>query len=258
MVLQSLALVCAIALTTSCEDEKKGKPIPPGATGDTVINRELNQYARIVDSLPHFNGASCLICVDVHRLSNEANLQWSSKANNDPSYPQWDPAASVTAIVNDINTRLAACPAGSNAKIQFLYHQDPKPALVRGANGKVSWDPGATLEAELVESVLQSLAQAADVRIKKIYLTSCSSHGRPSTVNSAFGIASVTNVVTVDDVIVLDCGNIKGATYPYMFPNPVNVILWIRQGNNQVALTPERKVAEDELFDINTNTIKPR
>lgn len=223
---------------------------------DEVINQELYQYSRSVPTVPVFNGATCLVCIDVSAIGGAENLNWAVSANGNPTVPQWSTASTETAIVNEITTKIAACPAGSNVKLQFLYHLDPKNLYQRdGAIIKqnFAWDQGQT-----VENVLRQLAQAGNNRVTKVYLTSCESQSRTSTVDAAFSLPGVTHVVTVDDIIELECGSIKGASYPTFIPQPVNVIVWEKEGNKQIAKIPEEKVSETEKFDINTNTVVNR
>ncbi len=228
----------------SCEEE------------DRPIDAELNQYSRSVDGVPTFDGATCLVCIDVHGIGGQENLKWAVNANSNPNYPQWTPASTEAAIKAEILTKIGQCPAGSNVKLQFMYHYDPKKQYQRdGGMTKQSYDWS---QYRSVEAVLDSLATIPNNRITKVYLTCCSSHLRPSTVNRAFRLPGVTHVVTVDDWIELECGSIKGAVYPTFQPQPVRVIVWEKEGSNQVAKIPNDPMPEDKKFDINTNTVVNR
>jgi hypothetical protein len=231
-------------IMTACNDE------------DKVINAELNQYSRSVPNVTAFNGATCLVCIDVSSIGGSENLKWAVSANGNPAIPQWTTASIESAMITEINTKIAACPAGSNVKLQFLYHLDPKMLYHRDTSiikQSFSWNQYLS-----VETVLRQLAQAGNNRITKVYLTSCESQSRTSTVDAAFSLPGVTHVVTVDDIIELQCGSIAGASYPTFIPQPVNVIVWEKEGNKQVAKIPENKVSEKQKFDINTNTVVNR
>ncbi len=224
---------------------------------DTVIDAELRQFSRQVEAIPAFNGATCLCCIDVTAIGGDANLKWAIQANSNPNTPQWSDAQAEAAILNEINTKIAQCPAGSSVKLQFMYHLDPKPLFEKAPDGKerqtYQW-----AQYKSVEAVLRQLATNPNSPIRKVYLTSCCSQSRPSTVNEAFKIPTVTHVITVDDVIELACGTIKGAKYPTFDPQPVNVIVWEKEGDKQIAKIPKKKIGKDEQFDINTNTVKKR
>jgi hypothetical protein len=227
---------------------------------DKVINAELNQYSRSVPTVPVFNGATCLVCIDVHSIGGTENMNWLLSANGNPAFPQWNPAAIETAMVNEITTKISACPAGANVKIQFLYHEDTKQLYHRDGNiikNNFDWN-----QYQSVENVLRHFGQAGNSRISKVYLTSCESQLRTSTVDAAFSLPAVTHVVTVDDIIELQCGTIAGAGYvnhqPTFRPNPVNIIVWEKEGNKQIAKIPEKKVSEKQKFDINTNSVVNR
>ena len=220
---------------------------------DKVINEELNQFSRSVPTVPVFNGATCLVCIDVSAIGGAENLTWAVNANGNPSIPQWTTVSTEAAILSEITTKIAACPAGSNIKLQFLYHLDSKKLYQRDSGMiKQSFEWNQYLS---VETVLRQLAQARNNRIAKVYLTSCESQSRTTTVDAAFSLPGVTHVITVDDIIELQCGTIAGAEYPTFLPKPVNVIVWEKEGNKQIAKIPENKVTENQKFDITTNTV---
>lgn len=227
-----------------------------GCQEDELLNAEFNQYSREVENIPAFNGATCLVCIDVHTIGMDENLKWAIRANADPAEPQWSTTITEAAMIQEINQKIAACPAGSNVKLQFMYHLDDKKQYHRD-NGIIrhTFDWSEYLS---VESVLQQLAQAGNTRITKVYLTSCSSQSRTSTVNAAFGLPNVTHVVTVDNTILLGCGSIAGAKYPTFEPQEVKVIVWIKEGDKQIAQVPEDAMKEDKKFDIGSNSVVPR
>lgn len=243
--LQLLAITAGFLILTSS-----------GCQEDELINEEFNQYSREVNSIPAFNGATCLVCIDVSAIGGVKNLEWAIRANGDPTVPQWSPSATEAAMIQEINQKIAACPAGANVKLQFMYHLDAKKQYHRD-NGIIrqtyAWDQHLS-----VEAVLQQLAQAGNTRITKVYLTSCDSQSRTSTANAAFGLPKVTHVVTVDNTILLACGEIAGAEYPSFQPQEVKIIVWIKEGDKQIALIPDDEMDEDKKFDINTNTVVPR
>jgi len=223
---------------------------------DELINEEYNQYSRDVDKIPTFNGASCLVCIDVHDIGGAENLKWVYRAKDDSTVPQWSTTATEAAIIQEINQKIANCPPGSNVKLQFKYHYDAKKQYHQEGkliNLKYDW-----YQHKSVEAVLKQLAQAGNTRITKVYLTSCSSHDRTSTANAAFGLPNVTNVVTVNKTILLGCGEIAGAEWPSFQPDGVKVIVWKKEGNKQIAQIPKNEVGKDKKFDIGTNKVVPR
>jgi hypothetical protein len=74
----------------------------------------------------------------------------------------------------------------------------------------------------------------------------------------------VTHVVTVDNTIALSCGTIEGLGWddylhqPTFRPSSVRVIVWIKEGNKQIAQVPDREVGPDERFNPHTNTVEPK
>lgn len=227
---------------------------------DKVIDQELNQFSRSVATVPVFNGATCLVCIDVTAIGGAENLNWVLSANGNPAVAQWSTTAIETAMINEITTKIAACPAGSNVKLQFLYHLDEKPLYQRDGNiikNNFKW-----FQYQSVETVLRQLGQAGNNAITKVYLASCVSQSRTSTVDASFSLPGVTHVVTVDDIIELQCGTMAGAGYenhqPTFVPKPVNIIVWEKEGNKQIAKIPKKKVSEKQKFDINTNKVVNR
>lgn len=245
LTLQCIALMAGFLILTSS-----------GCKEDELINAEFNQYSREVENILAFNGATCLVCIDVHAMGMDENLKWALRANANPAEPQWTTNLTEAAIIQEINRKIAACPAGSNVKLQFMYHLDSKPQY-HFVNDTIkhtyNWFQHLS-----VEAVLQRLAQAGNTQITKVYLTSCSSQSRTSTVNAAFGLTNVTHVVTVDDTILLGCGSIAGAKYPTFEPQEVKIIVWIKEGDKQIAQIPDDAMDEDNKFDIGSNSVVPR
>lgn len=240
-----LALMLSLAACRHDEEEEE----------DTTIDEELKQYSRSVDAIPAFNGATCEICIDVSAIGERENLRWAGQYKADPTVADLSNADVEAAILADVNAQIANCPAGSNIKIQFLYHYDAKKLFKKPAapGGSITrnWD-----QYESVEAVLAALAN--NQRLTKVYLAGCLSHRRPTTVNAAFQPPKVTHVVTVDACILLECGTIKGAEYPTFQPAPVRIIVWEKEGDRQIAKVPEDPIDDDEQFNIDTNTVTDR
>ena len=209
-----------------------------------------------MDSLPAFNGASCLVCIDVFGVGTGLGLDWASKHRTNPALNPPSDEDIADAIIAKIDAEAAKCPAGAVIKLQLLYHCDPKSIW-----GRV--DAGGVVEREWqlqdsIRAALEKLARRGRPAVGKVYLCSCYSDNDKDLVDGAFKIPSVTHVVTGNDTIELSCGSIAGAVYPTFEPQPVRVMVWIKEGDNQIRLTPNQLVGEGQKFDVPTNTVKDR
>ena len=86
------------------------------------IKGRQNQFECDVEQVEHFNGAKCLVVVDVTRLGNKEALKRAQAGKPPPS------AAELGDLIEaEVRKKIAACPAGEKAKVQLMYHSDPKP-----------------------------------------------------------------------------------------------------------------------------------
>lgn len=212
------------------------------------------QEERRVESPPNFNGTACFICIDVPAICNQQSDQWGGRWLQNHSLPPLTDDDFANAVLADFDQKAAACPPGSNIKVQFLFHYSSK-MVNTAVNGQPKLREHS--QSGCVEKVLRAIAARPNPRVTKVYLTCCSSHGKKEVVDAAFSIPTVTHVVTVDNTILLQCGAIIGTKWgndqPTFQPDEVSVIVWIRDGTTQVAQVPTKRVGKDEKFDIGTN-----
>lgn len=217
---------------------------------------ERPQYFRPVDALPHFNGATCLVVIDVLGVGTAVGFDWVTKHRLNPGLPPPTDHDIADATVAKIISEAAKCPAGSAVKLQLMYHSDPKHVWGLDPGGKVIDRPWQ-IQVSILEA-LKQIAKSGKPPIAKLYLTGCTSDNDRDLVNEAFKIPGLTHVVTADTTIELIPGAITGATWPAMLPQPVRVSVWIKEGDKQVRLTPKTPISAHDKFDIPTNSVKDR
>src|ERR1700730_848243 len=223
---------------------------------DELIDPERKQSPRPIGSLPAFNGASCLVCIDVLGVGTGLGLDWASKHRTNPALTPPSDQDVADAIVAKIDAEAANCPAGAAIKLQLLYHCDPTPIWGRVDAGKVlerQWQLQDSIRAALAK-----LASRGRPAVGKVYLCGCFSDNDKDLVDGAFKIPGVTHVVTANETIALSCGSIAGAVYPNFEPQPVLVAVWVKEGDKQIRLTPKEPVGKGDKFDVPTNSVKDR
>jgi hypothetical protein len=218
-----------------------------------------HQQQRRVETIPTFNGANCLVCVDVPAIVSRESSAWGSRYLRDRTTPALTDADLSGAILAALDAEISQkCPTGA-VKVQFLFHYggayiDSRPFPTKRYVSYVA----------LLQQVLQQLAARAGNRITKFYLAGCSSHEYTQLVDAAFSGPGVTHVVTVDSTIALSCGSIEGLGWdeklnqPTFQPDSVRVIVWVREGGKQIAQVPDREVKPSERFNVVSNTIEPK
>src|SRR5262245_18126042 len=81
-----------------------------------------NQEQRRVEATPTFNGANCLVCVDVPRVVTEESDAWGGRYARDHSIPALADADLSNAILAALDAEISKkCPTGA-IKVQFLFH----------------------------------------------------------------------------------------------------------------------------------------
>lgn len=261
-----ICILLSFVLVTSCDGRKDVEEgIAPVGKGPIpklkLVNEANNQHMINVSAIPSFNGASCLICVDMLGIKGQSQAKWINKNRKKPATPGQTPADFENDIIDHIMAEVAKCPKGSGIKLQLMYHYDPKPYYTKDATGTVvyrrgsnGWDMNAS-----VLDILNTLAKKKIDVIKKVYLTSCHSgelsDARLNNVDAAFKISGVSHVVTVDETIYLACGQIAGALWPSMLPGPVTVNVWQKDSTGKQIGSKGPRIDKDHKFDIGTNSV---
>jgi hypothetical protein len=219
-----------------------------------------HQEERRVEVTPRFNGAQCLVCVDVPEIVTKASNDWGARYLRDYLVPLLTDTDLVNAILAALDAEISRkCPEGG-ISVQFMFHH---------SGGYVEDKPvprkRRVIHAELVDRVLLLLARRpGNNRITKIYLASCTSHEFTELVDDAFSISGVSHVITVDSPIALTCGSIMGLGWddrknqPTFADQSVRIIVWIKEGNKQIAQVPDKEVGPDERFNPLTNTVEKK
>jgi hypothetical protein len=218
-----------------------------------------HQLERSVHFTPFFNGADCLVCVDLPATGEEEGRRWLTQYQADRNTPALSDADLTAAIVRKIREGLDRCPPNTKAKLQFIYHFGGGLVYNAGSPAMRHWR-----QRNSVRDALHELARADEQRVTKVYLAACSSHEHTDVVAAAFSIDPVTHVVTVDDTIGLQCGVLAGLGWdnlrsqPTFELTPIKVIVWEEENGRQIANVPVEPIPADQLFNINTNTAQLR
>ena len=89
------------------------QPVPiPGRT---------NQYTQEVEEYQHFNGATCLVIVDLTNFGNALALKEVMAGRPGPTDDELGDA-----IEKEIRRQITKCPSGSDVKVQLMYHATAK------------------------------------------------------------------------------------------------------------------------------------
>lgn len=208
----------------------------------------------LVEAIPAFDGATCLICVDIFAIANKVNLDWAVKASKNPGLPNFEDSLVTNAALALIDSEKVNCPPGSKIKIQFLYHHDPKPVWKR-QGGKIVQVQRE--ESDFVDSVLIHLRDTAYGRVAKIYLACCESESKKSNIDNALKLDSVTHVITNNHTIHLICGVIEGSQdCDAGGPDTVRILVYEKKNDTTTKFIPSGPIPSDKKFDVNTNTVK--
>lgn len=226
---------------------------------DELVDERRKQYLRRVPSMAPFNGATCLVCVDVWAIGTSVGNSWAWSHPKNPTKPPPTDADIVAAVLAAIQAEAAKCPAGSNIKLQLMYHSDPKKVWGLGANGKPEqreWNIQ-----QCVQDTLKKLPQLTPpLSVQKIYLTACGSTHHNDVIDEAMKVPGVTHVVTASDTIGLKCGTIEGLAWhgdqPTFQPQGFDVTVWVHENGKQIGLTSP--VDKDKKIDIPSNSLKDR
>ena len=217
-----------------------------------------NQTERRVPSTPTFNGATCLICLNVPRIGLTVDAAYAVRVRADPNAAPPSNQELDDAILAAFDLELANCPAGQPVKLQFLYHYSGGTVENTGAT-KRSWS-----QRDSVRRVLERIAQRSAPRVAKVYVTACISHEHKDVVNAAFSISTVTHVVTVNTTIYLTCAQMAGGGWdselhqPTFKEIPIKVIVWEKENGRQVANIPDAEIPADHRFNLHTNAAELR
>ncbi|PSL44289.1 hypothetical protein CLV51_106155 [Chitinophaga niastensis] len=235
-------LLCLICMF-GCQGTKN----PP----TTLIRKDS-----VVDVLPVFDGATCLICIDIFSISNKVNTDWAVKANRNPAIPNFNDTLITHAVFAEIDSQKVKCPKGARIKLQFLYHHDPKPIWIRKGTKIVQ---GPREESDFVDSVLIHLKDPAYGDVAKIYLACCEADSKKSNIDNSLKLDSVTHVITNDHTIHLICGSIEGSEdCDAGGPDKVKIFVYEKKKDTVTKYIPINDVPKDKHFDINTNTVKKK
>jgi hypothetical protein len=205
------------------------------------LDGPYEQYQAEVDAYQHFNGATCLVIVDVFSFGSAYALQEIQAGRQAPSDDVLGDA-----LEQEIRRKIAACPAGSNAKVQLLYHEDSKP---------IQTGQGKTRQWQIQNSIrraLRKFQQNNEPRFKKLFLCGCESQKDLDLVDAAFHVPSIEHVVTFDEIIFLPPGKVSGANTNFQ-EKPLHINVWHKdpQGR-QIVERPSSPIKGDEELDFDT------
>ena len=154
----------------------------------------------------------------------------------------------VESVANSEFDQKAAGCAGKPIKLQVLYHCDPKTLI--GDPKSVPWE-----QFESAIALFDHVDKSGKA-VTKVYLAACDSTStHPEAIKGALDIRTVKNVITAGGIILLNEGDMDGATYPTFQPTGLDVSIWDKPDK---PLDPPIHCDEDEKFDILTNRCVPR
>lgn len=207
-----------------------------------------NQYEEDVESFQHFNGATCLVIVDVTALGQGHALREVMAGRPGPTDAQLGDL-----IEAEIRRQIQACPQGANAKVQLLYHATPKPLPVGKAKSR-DWQMQ-----DSIRHALRKFQQNNEPRFKKLFLCGCHSHQNDrDLVAEAFKIPSIERVVTFWEIIFLTPGRVGGADLGFR-NRPLHIYVWKKDAQGrQIAEKPARPIEADEELDLGTLYVEKR
>lgn len=224
-------LACVVSVIVACQSE---------STTLRTIDEELKLYSDDAAFAEGFNGATCLVSVDIPR---EGDAAWRAQ----PAPWQLFTQAQVDqAGIAKMRAEIAKCPADAKIKLQLMYHCNLHSLPGAAADSK-GWNQQATTKA-----MISDLASQSDSRVTKVYLASCGSNSQEDVIALAGTIPGIEYVISVDTTILLAPGNLQGVEYPNPIPTPVKVTVWDKDGDKLVAHKPI-ECDEDQKFDIATN-----
>jgi hypothetical protein len=245
-----LMLLCFSVVTCQdeqCQEERQAEN--PGTRQPSPITDSF------VTALPVFDGAPCLVCIDISAIATAVNTNWAVKANANPATPQFSPVMISDSVKTVLANEIAKCPAGSNVKVQFMFHCNPKRYYQKSPAGITN--NMMIPQSGVVDNVLDSLAAAGNTRVRKVYLASCYSDTKAVTIGKALGLPAITHVVTDNHLILLNCGEIAGTDGSFG-ADTVRIMVYQKTGNRVVKIIPNSPLTDKQKFDIRTNTVVPR
>jgi len=210
------------------------QPVPiPGRT---------NQYTQEVEEYQHFNGATCLVIVDLTNFGNALALKEVMAGRPGPTDDELGDA-----IEKEIRRQITKCPTGSDVKVQLLYHATAKTLPEKRGKNRM-WKMQNS-----IKKTLKNFQANNEPRFKKLFLCGCNSQQDDlDLVSEAFKIPSIVNVVTFWDIIYLNPGRVSGANLGYQ-PQELSIYVWSKDAQGkQIAKKPKTPIDDDEELDLNT------
>ena len=265
---RTVLLILLLVLSVGCDDGE-------GPTSETDTD-EVKIVEDTVEEMPQgFNGGKCFICINVHDAATRASAEWwkqrvKNKAANKKTPPLTEDEIAKEMIA-EFDRQAKKCDPSDTIKLQILFHLNPK-YVIGNEDQKAEFNPDGSVKIaagmmeydadNMIETVFAEFKKRNELRIRKIYLTACSSWKyKKDLIRKAFSVQGVTHVIAPESEIELTCGQIVGAGWNSANDTPrfgdyeVKIIVVEKTGGNFRAKVPKNPMGSKKKFVIDGNKI---